>query len=314
MVNGKHKGSSKEPKSNHKKDVHHPEPPQELPPALDSQIIDHLISDLPPLLAADDDKLCKVLLGEDRIFLSDMVQWFAKQENLAAQDEMVAGPLQWIYDENRPADSFMYYKTAGCPNCGSALDDLWGFAGLDDGMPRLECQQCGHSPAPLHFIGESDSLSDRMQGLHLPQEIRNEVIRRQAASAAGRDPVDVHPPHLTSNETNDYTLQNRLGSSHRPPSGVFIRGQRSCYRMSQAEKEWWQDRFRPAAWRDQNSTRNLETIIGMDKVKAPTTKEICEECGHDTAFYHTFQARSADEGMTIMFECCECHARCVKNT
>eukprot|EP01068_Selenidium_serpulae_P007366 Selendium_serpulae@DN4689_c0_g1_i11.p2 len=236
-----------------------------------------------------------------------------------------------MYDENRPADSYMHYKTAGCesnvvylyhtanhnpvlgPNCGSALDDLWGFAGLDDGRPRLQCEKCGHSPAPLHFIGESDALSDRLQGLHLPAEIRNEIRMRQAVAAAGRDPAEV-PPQSGPRQTNDYSLRNRLGSHSRPPSGIFIRGQRSCYRMSQGEKEWWQDRFRPKAWREQNSTRNLETILGMDKVKAPTTKEICEECGHDTAFYHTFQARSADEGMTIMFECCECHARCVKNT
>eukprot|EP00923_Selenidium_pygospionis_P034552 GHVN01060188.1.p1 GENE.GHVN01060188.1~~GHVN01060188.1.p1 ORF type:complete len:186 (-),score=33.00 GHVN01060188.1:1047-1604(-) len=170
----------------------------------------------------------------------------------------------------------------------------------------------------VHFIGESDSLTDRLHGLHLPPDIRRDIDQRQQAAVTGKDfkftteETDGSPS--PSPQSGVYSLEGRLGSSTNPPAGVFIRGSRSCFRMAPAERQWWHDRFRPTGWREIESRKAMSTILEMDKVKAPTIKEPCEECGHDTAYYHTFQARSADEGMTIMFECVECHARRVYNS
>lgn len=58
----------------------------------------------------------------------------------------------------------------------------------------------------------------------------------------------------------------------------------------------------------------MRVLDAMHKKKAPKIQEICPECSHNEAFFTQFQARSADEGTTVMYECCKCqHRRVVNN-
>ncbi|WKS77001.1 hypothetical protein CPCDC_3g2550 [Cryptosporidium sp. 43IA8] len=58
----------------------------------------------------------------------------------------------------------------------------------------------------------------------------------------------------------------------------------------------------------------IRVLDAMHKKKAPKIQEICPECSHNEAFFTQFQARSADEGTTVMYECCKCqHRRVINN-
>jgi DNA-directed RNA polymerase subunit M len=52
-------------------------------------------------------------------------------------------------------------------------------------------------------------------------------------------------------------------------------------------------------------------VIGKESsaVKTlPTTKAICQKCGHGEAFYWMVQTRGGDEAMTQFFRCTKCGA------
>eukprot|EP00918_Siedleckia_nematoides_P084934 GHVU01186711.1.p1 GENE.GHVU01186711.1~~GHVU01186711.1.p1 ORF type:complete len:281 (+),score=19.79 GHVU01186711.1:51-845(+) len=113
------------------------------------------------------------------------------------------------------------------------------------------------------------------------------------------------------------SLVDRLKGEHLQQGGrncVFLRGTRRYHRFASTGKGWWQNQYRTDAWRNDEVTRRMRSLLSMSSVKAPTVAEDCELCGHNSAFYHAYQARSADEGLTIMYECVSCHNRKVVNS
>lgn len=52
-------------------------------------------------------------------------------------------------------------------------------------------------------------------------------------------------------------------------------------------------------------SKGVDTDAGVLK-RTRTNDETCSECGHTEAEYYTRQMRSADEGHTVFFECCNC--------
>eukprot|EP01070_Trichotokara_eunicae_P002809 Trichotokara_eunicae@DN2933_c0_g1_i1.p1 len=187
-----------------------------------------------------------------------MVDMFLQAEGLQADEKRIDGPMKWMYDEEDQFDSFDYYSTSGCINCGGE----YVFRAHHLPLKVLRCEHCGHTPARIHRDGESETLVDRLES-----------------------------------------------NGSEGDGGVYIRGIRSSYNFGQNAKEWWQSRYVPSALSSANVEKRMNTISMMSKLKAPTIQELCEICGNDTAYYHSFQARSADEGMTIRYECTQCHNR-----
>eukprot|EP01053_Blabericola_migrator_P013585 Blabericola_migrator_1__13584@NODE_99_length_14373_cov_95_300643_g89_i0_p5_GENE_NODE_99_length_14373_cov_95_300643_g89_i0NODE_99_length_14373_cov_95_300643_g89_i0_p5_ORF_typecomplete_len323_score74_89TFIIS_C/PF01096_18/4_1e02TFIIS_C/PF01096_18/2_7e02TFIIS_C/PF01096_18/1_1e10DEC1_N/PF04625_13/0_026DUF1660/PF07874_11/1_1e02DUF1660/PF07874_11/9_9e02DUF1660/PF07874_11/6_5DUF1660/PF07874_11/4_6Zn_Tnp_IS1595/PF12760_7/46Zn_Tnp_IS1595/PF12760_7/0_78DUF983/PF06170_12/22DUF983/PF06170_12/66zf_Rg/PF17915_ len=93
------------------------------------------------------------------------------------------------------------------------------------------------------------------------------------------------------------------------PGAVYLKGTRRVHDFGQNGKEWWQSYYLPASYRLESSQATLAGSDLLGDSKGEKVKEVCEVCGHDEAFFATFQARSADEGLTIMYECTRCHSR-----
>ena len=61
---------------------------------------------------------------------------------------------------------------------------------------------------------------------------------------------------------------------------------------------------------EQSGTEIIETEEGADFEGKPTaTDVVCEECGHDEAWYTIKQTGAADEPPTRFFKCKECGHR-----
>lgn len=208
-----------------------------------------------------------------------------------------------------PGISFDWLLALGCLNCGKPLSvagDLLPCIeealGLEDTRSSTDqsgphsreetsssdslspvsfvCRACGHRVCPLHQANESDSLLDAMR----------------ASTAAPSD------------------RQGRVHPLAR--DGIYLFGHRKQHRLGAFTKRWWQQRFLGSRFAEKQLQQQLRLVEAMTKTgpkRGVMCKEICEKCGHDEAFFSTFQARSADEGMTVMYECARCKHRRVFN-
>lgn len=101
---------------------------------------------------------------------------------------------------------------------------------------------------------------------------------------------------------------------------IYISGIRKSLYFG-ASNKWWAKSVIHGNRIERNSDNKLgksnsvmRVLDAMHKKKAPVIQEICPECSHNEAFFTQFQARSADEGTTVMYECCKCqHRRVVNN-
>ncbi|OIR58581.1 MAG: DNA-directed RNA polymerase III subunit RPC10 [Amphiamblys sp. WSBS2006] len=50
----------------------------------------------------------------------------------------------------------------------------------------------------------------------------------------------------------------------------------------------------------------VEEIDAAQKKGGDITDTVCPNCAHTKAFYIQMQTRSADEGSTLFYKCCEC--------
>ncbi|PHJ19429.1 dna-directed rna polymerase i rpa12 [Cystoisospora suis] len=202
-----------------------------------------------------------------------------------------------------PGISFDWLLALGCLNCGKPLSvagdllpSIEEALGLDGDKfssaeetssaggspvpPSLVCRACGHRVCPLHQANDSDSLVDAMR----------------ASTAA--------------------TSQRQQLSHPLAQDGIYLFGHRKQHRLGAFTKRWWQQRFLGSRFTEKQLQQQLRLVEAMMKTGAKRgvmCKEICEKCGHDEAFFSTFQARSADEGMTVMYECAKCRHRRVFN-
>lgn len=224
------------------------------------------------LIDRHDALLCETLLGTQLTKLSDLARIFLHSHHVYADETSSWGPPKWAYQEKCDyQDSFDYYSRNGCPNCGSkfSFDTTADMPLL--ALKVLACQACGQRPCPLHFEGESESVVD----------------------CTGAN---------SENGTKKYGTNNSSDS-------VYVKGSRRMHSFGQNEKEWWQNRYLPQHLRPDIVRDTLASSDILSASKGEKVKEVCEVCGNEEAFFATFQARSADEGLTIMYECTKCHSR-----
>lgn len=65
-------------------------------------------------------------------------------------------------------------------------------------------------------------------------------------------------------------------------------------------------------WMDNLKNKADKLRVDQKEVRA-TTKEICPICGYEEMYYRNVQARSADEGSTVFYECVNCHYKFSQN-
>eukprot|EP00921_Rhytidocystis_pertsovi_P023491 GHVQ01037572.1.p2 GENE.GHVQ01037572.1~~GHVQ01037572.1.p2 ORF type:complete len:278 (+),score=41.61 GHVQ01037572.1:227-1060(+) len=233
------------------------------------------MEDMPDEVTLRDEDLIADVLEMDLRTLDDMVEYFCIEERLGDDEFTQWGPFKFQYDEG---DFYDWYVALGCLNCGRPYEMYYHHTQVID-PPVLVCLNCGHRACPRHFDNESDSLVDRMRGVHLPS--------------------------LNDDSNNN----GKSGGAN----GVYLYGNRKNHNFGQFDKAWWQEKFLSPEYRKGRMVHHLRVVNTMGQKKGQTCQEECLLCGHDRAFYQLYQARSADEGMTIMFECCNCRNRKVFN-
>ncbi|CDR94357.1 hypothetical protein, conserved [Babesia bigemina] len=123
-------------------------------------------------------------------------------------------------------------------------------------------------------------------------------------------------PIFSSSCTDDYVDSLRRSAAFgRGNEGekAYMYGFRQGCEFDNSGKKWWNDfSRREGAAADEGST--LFMAKNANKSSREVVKQLCEKCGCEEAYYSTFQARSADEGMTVMYECKHCKNRTVVNT
>jgi len=231
------------------------------------------------------------IIGLENGMMRDMVNYFLQSSGLKADERLTWGPPKFNYSHGDLYDSFDYYLIAGCPNCGTDYDfGKTHFATITKPYPALKCLECGHCAAPLHYEEESDNWVDRYSGDHLQSTSTKDFIKDDKFKRGG--------PQSTSKGT--------MG-------GIYLRGSRYKYDFGHNNKEWWTNYYLPASIRDRELKTTLHAITLMSSMKGQKVEEKCDFCGNLEAYFHQFQARSADEGSTIMYECTKCHNRKVYN-
>ncbi|CDI87396.1 RNA polymerase, putative [Eimeria praecox] len=189
--------------------------------------------------------------------------------------------------------SFDWLVALGCLNCGAPVElrrDL--VAAAEEAASAAAAAAKGGGAAALALAAEKAVLRCRRCGhdiapLHSSDESESLVERMESRTYA--------KPGLAS-------------------GGIYMYGSRSCYNFGSVSKKAWQQRFLGADFEQQQLQHHLKLMLSAgDGGNKTTCKETCERCGHTEAFFSTFQARSADEGMTVMYECTRCHHRKVFN-
>ncbi|OII76563.1 transcription factor S-II domain-containing protein [Cryptosporidium andersoni] len=235
-----------------------------------------------------DNQTSQELVNLDLSMLQDIVDMYIYNGELLSTSYNKFGPPRFQYNY-KSTDNFDTLLTRGCPNCGSAYDISYCISKyhrqllMDKSNKKvegyLECKVCNYKATKLHSPNESDSILDFLE---------------------------------KSTTTKDSDI-------YEPNKEIYICGFRQ-YQNFDITGKWWQNK--------ENIKKNLKntkekgkvdsdvilrTLDAMEKAKAPKIKEICPKCSHNEAFFTQFQARSADEGTTVMYECCKCHYRRVVN-
>eukprot|EP00922_Rhytidocystis_sp_ex-Travisia-forbesii_P012860 GHVS01019321.1.p1 GENE.GHVS01019321.1~~GHVS01019321.1.p1 ORF type:complete len:405 (+),score=101.93 GHVS01019321.1:237-1451(+) len=290
---------------------------------------------MPDELILRDEDLVSDVLAMDLQTLDDMVEYFCIDERLGEDEFVSAGPVKYEYKEG---DCYDWHVALGCLNCGKPFELFYHYVQLLEPLV-LVCLGCGHRACPRHLAGESDCLVERMEGLHLREgggdnESRREQQHEQqeqndewkmllldddnvddesmegtaSSSASG----GMSPPSSSSSSCSSSSRSSHMYKGA-PSTGIYLYGSRKQHNFGQFDKSWWQDNFLSQEFRDGRMLHHLRVVTTMGQKKGVTCQEECLLCGHDRAFYQVYQARSADEGMTIMFECCSCRNRKVFN-
>uniref|UniRef100_A0A3B0MV79 DNA-directed RNA polymerase I subunit RPA12 n=1 Tax=Theileria annulata TaxID=5874 RepID=A0A3B0MV79_THEAN len=166
-----------------------------------------------------------------------------------------------------------------------------------DYLVSMGCRNCGSFVDfnNTHmFFGYEDS--DENQPRHRP----NKFLRCENCNS-------IISPIFTKNQSDSF--YNIINKDEQEDDKVYLYGMRSAYIFDDNEKQWWKD----SVYGSYSSNKLLQAKTA-NKSGKQTVKYNCEKCGHDTHLYSTFQARSADEGMSIMYECIKCKNRVVIST
>lgn len=280
---------------------------------------------------------CRSIVKQDMQQLDDCVEFLVLGQKVKGDAAFSSGPPRLKYespgklatigetrgDANQEADGiFTQPSTSGsAPTCAAAPGrcTVTSRQGVSfDWLVALGCLNCG---APIELRRDLVTAAE-------------EAVAAAAACAKGggaaalalaaekavlrcrRCGHDIAPLH--SSDESESLIERMEARTYAKPGlasgGVYMYGSRSCYNFGSVSKKGWQQRFLGAEFEQQQLQHHLKIMLSAgDGGNKSTCKEICERCGHTEAFFSTFQARSADEGMTVMYECTSCHHRKVFN-
>ncbi|KAK2196786.1 bifunctional Zinc finger [Babesia duncani] len=161
-----------------------------------------------------------------------------------------------------------------------------------DYLLALGCQNCGHS-LDLRNIGgffNSDG----------------EIGENVTCENCGYEIVPI-----IDSETSDNFVDVVAHENLSDKKSVYLFGSRQGYSFGTSKNRWWQAENGEG---DAGILNRLLQAKMVNKSSKQIVNQPCDKCGHEKQLYSTFQARSADEGMTVMYECCKCRHRTVLNT
>lgn len=230
-------------------------------------------------LDVNDCETSSVLLGRPKAQLEALASSLLQEEMEKGLQEQNAqfGPNKFEYEEG---DSYDWHLALGCLNCGAPYDLNDRLYDLNNKKNQLDLknQESNISSAPFCLF----------------------------CSYCGQRACAKHYNYESEG------LQDRLESKENCDGSIYLYGCRRQYNFGPHNKRWWQEKLCPP----EHQSSNLASLLFGESAEVPENKgatchEECKMCGHNVAYYKCYQARSADEGMTIMYECCACGNRTI---
>lgn len=169
-----------------------------------------------------------------------------------------------------------------------------------DYLVAMGCRRCNST---VNFRS-SQVFFDRNNGNKMKQELKCEACNATIAPIFGSN--------CTDSCVDSCVMSATFGRGDEGEK-AYMYGFRQGCEFDYGGKKWWKDVIQRSKNKQTDST-TLAMAKNANKSSRETVKQICEKCGCDEAYYSTFQARSADEGMTVMYECKGCKRRSVVNT
>ncbi|KAF7458627.1 dna-directed rna polymerase i rpa12 [Cryptosporidium felis] len=218
------------------------------------------------------------LINIESYILKDLMHSFIYTEDIndARQKNTDLPKFQYSFLKG---DNFNSRFSGGCPNCGSIFDFI--------------------------FVMDNSNNREPSQEMKGYRYLKCKICRHKYSS-------------LPNQNTMDSSLDSISFNTERYSKCTFIAGIRQSLSFRESNK-WWMklndcNKKVKIPYKANKSNSIIRVLDAMHKKKAPKIQEICPECSHNEAFFTQFQARSADEGTTVMYECCRCqHRRVINN-
>lgn len=274
-----------------------------------------------------DASACKSLVMQDLQQLDDCVEFLVLGHRVTEDTAVSAGPPRLKYESPGKISTAMQVQSDQVRGEAQGLFDngALGAAGCCivtakhgvsfDWLVALGCLNCG---APVELRTDLVAAADEAVAVAAAGggvEV-NPAASEKAILQCRHCKHDIAPLH-SSDECDslvDCMASNtdvKLGLAH---GGIYMYGSRKSYNFGSVGKQAWQQRFLGAEFEQQQLQHHLKIMQAAGEGGGKSTcRETCEKCGHNEAFFSTFQARSADEGMTVMYECTKCRHRRVFN-
>ncbi|KAH7647439.1 hypothetical protein FG379_002560 [Cryptosporidium bovis] len=221
------------------------------------------------------------LINTENFTVKDFMQSFINSENINAEKQRNSDLPRFQYTFSK-GDNFNSRLIGGCSSCGAALDLMFSIGTLSG----------ENNPKTAHLCQKGlkcKMCSYKSLKLH-NIDVSDSIVRPRTKNT------------LCSSSFYIVGIRNSMNF------GSYIR--------------WWMKpknykntiRLKYIANNAKTSKDSIRILDAMQKKKAPRIKETCPECSHEEAFFTQFQARSADEGTSVMYECCKCrHRRVINN-
>ncbi|CDJ48255.1 RNA polymerase, putative [Eimeria brunetti] len=286
---------------------------------------------------------CNSIVMQDMQQLDDCVEFLVLGHKVKGDAAVTRGPPRLMYEApgklaatgGRPSSRVKRESEGGGAAAASGICSVNSKQGVSfDWLVALGCLNCG-APVELRrdLVAAAESAvaaaaaaaaAAKDSGAAGAAAGASPAAAAAAAAAAAEKAVlrcrrcghDIAPLH--SSEESECLVERMESGAHRKAGlasgGVYMYGTRSSCCFGLVGKQQWQQRFLGSDFEKQQLQHHLKIMLAAGEGgKKTTCKELCEKCGNTEAFFSTFQARSADEGMTVMYECTKCHHRKVFN-
>ncbi|KAL8426636.1 hypothetical protein Efla_005893 [Eimeria flavescens] len=280
-------------------------------------------------LPLGDADACRSLVMQDLQQLDDSVEFLIVGHRVKEDAKLAVGPPRHQYESPGKISPALHERTVG----GSVAGGAQGLfekrpAGVTgdctivskngvsfDWLVALGCLNCG---APIELRRDLLAAAEEaLAAAAAAPEGKDGASAAEKAFLRCRRCGHIIAPLHSSTECESLVdrMQLKAEAAPRLPSGgVYMFGSRKSYNFGSVGKQAWQQRFLGAEFQEQQLQHHLKIMLAAEEGGGKATcNEVCEKCGHKETFFSTFQARSADEGMTVMYECTKCHHRWVFN-